>query len=282
MLKVCSYALFNRFYDVIPVILRAHFSVFPSFQFRLHHDSLSATARYWPVLQRLHDSGHINLVHVPGEPMYTRAMLWRMMPMWDTDVDFVFCRDLDALPQPKDRRCVEQFIGSEYSTHGINDNPSHTIPLMGGLCGFHCRSFVSRTGLRCFEDLVFGRHHWSEHGEDQHVLASLWPQLKSGALIHRLRPEDQVYQDCACIIGPVDDQTLTDVHPEVAQCGDRFINHVGAAGCNTPSNEMMAFYDALANDGVKAVIAAEFAEGCPPPGPPMPVMEPINEPLVHG
>lgn len=256
-MRVMSYAMFGRFYETVPVILRAHHSVYPGWQIRIHHDTAATDSGYWQTLLRLDKQGLVKLVHVDDEPRYTRAMLWRLLPIW-TDAEVCFCRDLDALPMPKERRAVEMFMSMpKYIAHGINDNPAHGIPLMGGMCGFRCEGFRQRTGLESFAELADARpRHWGDHGTDQVVIGELWPLLADRALINRMHSGATAYRDCECVCGDFA-WPLPDVMPEVEAQGDRFINYIGAAGTNTPWPEMIRFYDDNANDAVRAIIAAE-------------------------
>lgn len=257
MNNVMSYALFGKFYETVPMILRAHHSVYPGWEIRIHHDTATTDAAYWKVLLRLEKIGMVKLVHVADEPRYTRAMLWRLLPIWDGRTDFVFCRDLDALPQPKERRAVEQFLISDKTVHGINDNAMHGIPLMGGMCGFHARSFIGRTGITGFSQLVDRcPRNWADHGTDQRVIGELWPQLRSGALIHRLHEGATPYVDCDCVMEDAN-WPLPDINPEVEARGDSFINYIGAAGTNTEWQVISRFYDKHANDAVKAIMETE-------------------------
>jgi hypothetical protein len=109
-----------------------------------------------------------------GEAPLTKAMLWRVAAAFDPDVSYVFCRDLDSPPMPRDRACMEQFIFSEAAVHTIHDAPVH-IGIMGGLCGFRARAFRELTGINSLDALYkwAGNVDWARHGTDQNVLNSL-------------------------------------------------------------------------------------------------------------
>ena len=63
-------------------------------------------------------------------------MIKRICPMWDKDVQFFFPRDIDALPSSEEVRAVRVFMNKDALIHGIRGFRSHTIRIMGGLCGF--------------------------------------------------------------------------------------------------------------------------------------------------
>ncbi len=256
-MKVMSYSMFSRFYGSIRHVLRAHHSIYPGWQFYLHHDRAATDAVYWKVLRELHRVNLIKLIPVEEKPQYTRAMLWRMMPIWSGEAEFVFCRDLDSLPTPRERRAVDQFIGlDDYIAHGINDNPAHSIPLMGGLCGFRCQRFLNQIGFESWEAWVDSRErNWSMHGTDQDALSGLLPCIQHRTLCSRIFDGAKLYDYVPCILGDI--PYPLDIDPEVEKFGDSFINYCGAAGCNTPDDVICEFYDKHANEAVKMIQAVE-------------------------
>lgn len=189
MNKVISTALFgkNTRYAVYwNAFLRAHLTLFPiseGWRLRVHVDEHNLWLKVYA------DAGLCDVVPCDDAPL-TRAMLWRMKPVWDESVDYVFCRDIDALPTPRDRACCDQFIASGLDVQTIHDSVSHD-GILGGLSGYNCESFreqVKEAGIHSWDDLVrFGKKtddEWARHGGDQDVLNALclgWGREKPGA-----------------------------------------------------------------------------------------------------
>lgn len=184
MKKVISIALFgegDKYSRYLPAFVRAHLNLFPieeGWKLRVHWDG-----DYYK-LQKYHFAGLIEARHMESAPL-TKAMLWRLDPVFDPSVDFVFCRDLDAPPMPRDRACCEEFIKAapktKCSVHTIHDNVMH-VGIMGGLCGFHAPAFRDVTGFKTLNDLCKAAAHtdaqWAQHGADQIALNNLL--LKQG------------------------------------------------------------------------------------------------------
>jgi len=182
------------------------------------------------------------------------GMLWRLIPAWEAENDFVFCRDLDSILTPRQAKCVYHFIDSPYIAHGINDNNSHTIPLMGGMVGFRCQPFVNAIGFRSFSSMVdsWGRNSeaWNSHGKDQEFLMDrIWPRVMHCSLIHKIQgPNDR------CMLkDPVPGVQLRGLSERLLNEGDNFTNYIGASNCvNTTYGErslqeMIAFYEDAGN-----------------------------------
>jgi hypothetical protein len=189
MRAVLSYSLFGKdtpYARFLPAVVRANLALFPAEEgwvMRIHHDEHLDALPYGPVLRKLEAKGTIELrrMRVSTElptPLCV-AMMWRIAPLFDKSVDVVFCRDLDALPTPRDRAACDEFLASSAQTHVIHDQPVHD-GMMGGLCGF--KSAVRTTldnlggfdGFLCAGEYVtrkkLSEFDWNKKGADQDVL----------------------------------------------------------------------------------------------------------------
>ncbi len=168
------------FEQFLPAVLRAVFAIFPDWELRIHHDDRVQATRYWPVLRALADRGRLRLIDCGPSLALCRSMLWRCMPFWDPAVDVFACRDIDSLPQPRERVMLEEFIASDKRIHVIHDSESHSGPLMGGMCAFKRRppapSFAEWTA-----DFPL-----TEHGDDQLFLNDRFGR-HDHMLIHQIR-----------------------------------------------------------------------------------------------
>lgn len=111
--------------------------LFPDFQVRVTVDG-ETFSKYDNVFYGLSDfyGTHVDVVE---EMPLCKAMLTRMKPIFIDGVDYVFCRDADSLITSSEVVAIREFIESGLTLHGINDNPAHSVPLLGGLCGFRCQ-----------------------------------------------------------------------------------------------------------------------------------------------
>lgn len=97
------------------------------------------------------------------------AMLWRMIPAFNPDVEVVLCRDLDSPVTMRERKCVEYWLGSTKCAHAITDSVSHNIPMLGGMIGFRGKNLRERLGVEIFEAMLskWSGMDFSRKGSDQ-------------------------------------------------------------------------------------------------------------------
>ncbi len=197
MKKVISIAVFgdgDKYAKYLPSFMLAHLNLFPKrdgWKLHVHVDNIVATNRWGAFLRVLESRGLIHTEFM-GTAILTKSMLWRLAPVFDKGNDYVFCRDLDALPMPRDRRACDQFITSGASAHTVHDNVQH-VGMMGGLCGFKSAEFRRAAVLGSLEDLYkFAaetgetNESWEKHGTDQNVLNRLISQRPAIQLLeHR-------------------------------------------------------------------------------------------------
>lgn len=273
MKKIVSIALFgpgDSYAQYSPSWVRAHLNLFPlrdGWMLRAHLGA-DIDDKWKNFFVALAGKGMVELVTMEKDPL-TRAMLWRMHPVFDPSVDYVFCRDIDALPMPRDRRACEEFIRSECDAGTIHDNLYH-IGIMGGLCHFRAKSFREAMRMYSMNDLMAASKgaDWDRKGCDQDVLNRLVgtnPYIK--LLEHRFngwtnanpgphRREAGVYQ-CQAWSTPLADQGNSILGP-VTDLADRLANHLGAAGYD--HRAASAFYDQYGDPIVaQAVRIAEEA-----------------------
>lgn len=193
MKRVISYSLFgtNLFYRrALPAILRAANVIFPGWEVRIYHNSDIGSVNYDNVLINLARKGLIKLVYIEQPAILCKAMLWRLLPIWDKDTEYVICRDIDALLMPRERIAVEQFIESGAPAHCISDHFMHGVHMMGGTVGFNTTKFIEITKFMNFDDLLiksgFTDDMLSIKGSDQDLLGQhVWPLIESTVCEHR-------------------------------------------------------------------------------------------------
>lgn len=106
------------------------------------------------------------------------SMLWRLQPIFDEDAEYVFARDADAITTYREAQAVKEFIESGLTLHGITDSPAHTVPLMGGMCGFKAENI--RQYFKTWEHLLsMSNIKIGDRGTDQVFMTRLiYPRFK--------------------------------------------------------------------------------------------------------
>jgi hypothetical protein len=252
----------HSYMALFPLIIRMHYTFYPNWKIRLTTDRFFDDSQ--PTYKYINNLINEELLEldiidnngtISQQPVKGIAMLWRMIPIWK-DFDYVFTRDLDSILTPRQAKLVYAFVSSGKSIHGINDNASHSIPLMGGMIGIQCNKFKSLTGLQSFSQMInlwnIPVNEWDKHGKDQEFLMSfIWPKVQNDSLIHRIEgPNDRcnLKNPIAGFIPPCSEKILEE--------GDNFTNYIGASNCiNTTYGAMTLeymcnFYDTYGNLGI--------------------------------
>jgi hypothetical protein len=261
MRNVISLALFgqdSKYSQYLSSVTRAWKALLPDFEIWVHHDDLAKMSSYWPFLQALAERQVIKPVAMGTAPL-TKAMLWRIAPLWEPEVEYVFARDIDALPTPRERECMVRFMASGLVVSEIHDHNQHCL-LMGGLCGFHAPKFRTVMGGR-FPDLQafyrlanFTNEQWEKHGYDQHALNRIVaPTMSKQGFIYEHRwsgwaegkpgpPSGRTATYRGGISEPVPDVvTVLERSPGWVHRAEQLVHHLGQAGYD--QQRAVDFYD---------------------------------------
>jgi len=107
----------------------------------------------------------------PDNTPLCKAMLWRIKPAFEKDIEAVICRDVDSPLTYKEAQCVQYWLHREGKVlHAIADSVSHNIPLMGGMIGVRPKYFSERLGIGSWDELVNMVSDYSRKGTDQDLL----------------------------------------------------------------------------------------------------------------
>lgn len=160
------------------------------------------------------------------EYTHCQKMLWRMEPIFDHGVDYVICRDADALTSIREAIAVNEWLTSGLILHGINDNPAHSIPLLGGMCGFKAGPIRELFGT--WENMISKAiRPIDAHGTDQHFLNGVvFKHFENSFLLHNK-------EGAAVINGNLElTHKLKTERKNPLWTSDLCTSFIGAAGCN--------------------------------------------------
>lgn len=256
MKKIVSIALFGdasrkdgsgqNYHRYLSTFVLAHHNLFPArggWELHVHVDDATYGSDYGRALCKMQDRELITLTRM-GDAALTKAMLWRMTPVFGANADYVFSRDIDCVPMPRDRAVCDVFITSNCAAHTVHDSPSH-VGVMGGLCGFQTASFKNTAKIYSLRDLYdFAKKteiEWAQHGTDQTVLNRLIDRRDGPTLLeHRYNgwhagpnakePRVRGEYHCRSWSTPVPNEGKSSLSTELQAYADRLANHLGAAG----------------------------------------------------
>lgn len=258
--KIISYSLFGygkerqqncfEFYDYLRglmVNIRLARMVYPDWIIRLHVDKET-----YKNFNKLFDDLSVYLkiieLHIRDEAELTKAMLWRILPCFDEDVEYTLCRDLDSPLTYREAQAVSHFITNGKAAHAITDSISHNVPMLGGMIGFwkYIRDY---TGAKTWDELVNKNLNFSIKGTDQDLLTKyVYPGFSKGDSITQHYVLGMPYSflgDCHILIPDVE---LNGVPAEFKNTNE-ICGHIGAAGYYTaPMNKIIQKYRHLFQD----------------------------------
>lgn len=178
-----------QFSQFLPMLVRAHHVVWPEWELRIYHDNAVTRLPYWREMKNLKAQNWLTLNNMGEARTLCGSMMWRMIPVFEPDVEYVVCRDVDSIPMPKDRRAVEEFIAtdSRFAAHVIHDAKAHA-GVMGGTLALRCASFREAVKAISLEELVSRGVdiNWDVHGADQQLLNQLSPLFLNRTMLHEL------------------------------------------------------------------------------------------------
>jgi hypothetical protein len=265
--KVYSTSLFgegDKYAQYLPAFVIAACNLFPrkeGWQIRIHTDDKFLETKMGAVLLCLFGSELVEMRVREPAPL-TKAMLWRMAPVWEPWVTHVFCRDIDAPPMPRDRVVCEQFIKSQAAIGTCHDNEAH-VGVMGGLCHFDTQRFIAQTGIKSLDELYrrYSWMKWGQHGVDQDALNKLVSETPNLTLLeHRYagwregRPgttdrEAGIYKCQAWSTRTPDASHLTG---SAAPLADALGAHLGCAGYD--HQKAMAFWEEHGDPAITRIV----------------------------
>ncbi len=170
MRKMFSYVLFEaderfpRFLNSIPYILLMNSEIYPDFEMKFFVEKSCQDTDRFKLLKEVSeqfDSVYIEIIDEPSVNL--KLTIWRMKPLWNDDIDYLFCRDMDYAINILAKKSVEYFLSqSPCIIHGMRSYKLHSTPLMAGMCGFEVRPVRRKilTLAKTFEEYInFGEEH---------------------------------------------------------------------------------------------------------------------------
>lgn len=219
--------------------LRVAQLLYPDWQVVLMVDEATYRSTYQGYLWMLNQDFKINLQLMPKAELCT-MMLYRLYPMFlisnnDLKYDRVLCRDTDSLLSYRERQAVEYWQRGPKMAHSICDSVSHSIPIMGGMCGFMIGPFRDRMGVKSFDELLALSQgiDFNNKGADQDFLNRyVLPKVADSITEHFVLGHPQTFRgDCHNFIHDID---LKEIGvPDELKETNGYGFHIGAAGFQT-------------------------------------------------
>ncbi|MFW6129801.1 MAG: hypothetical protein ACOC56_01380 [Atribacterota bacterium] len=144
-MNIISYCLFgtkkefSKYGKFLPAVIIANRLAYPEFYQKFYISEELKESFYFNMLNDLSESFDEILVTTRKEDISgTGRMLWRLLPWWDKNCEYLLCRDIDSIVTAIEIRAVRLFMKSNFKMHSIRSHKYHDTPLMGGLSSFYC------------------------------------------------------------------------------------------------------------------------------------------------
>lgn len=161
-MKVLSYVIYgdsDRYWENIPYLLVANSLLYPDFAIYFYIDTRCKGNIAVKNLLKICDIfKHVKCFFIEDTNKGTSFFqLWRMKPLWDSNISFLFCRDVDYALSTLEYKAVQYFLNqNKFIVHSMRTYRPHDGGVMAGLCGFNTKAVLKRiqVKLNCFEDYV--------------------------------------------------------------------------------------------------------------------------------
>lgn len=145
---------FSSYLRGLMLCLRFNRLIYPEWQTILETDQTTYNANK-NIFEPLEKSGVLIIEINRDNAALCEAMLWRLRPIYRTDVTHLLCRDLDSPSVYREAQAVQHWMSHHTKAiHAITDSVSHDIALLGGMIGMNCGDFRHRTSTYLFKDLM--------------------------------------------------------------------------------------------------------------------------------
>ncbi len=205
--------------------------IYRGWEIRVYHDASIETSPVRDLLARMSERWpQIKIVPCSGEryPGLCQRMLWRVLPLFDPEVEILECRDTDSLPTAKERKAVEWFVtkgvGRGDFIHMMRSAHAHATPIMGGMVGFHCPTVRESYPFKSFDELLAHRKDLSltTMNQDQIFLSDTFV---TKAIFVAPRCSEHIFEGPSMLPGtpvPLDQfmQTTPDMDPATVKATD--------------------------------------------------------------
>lgn len=183
---------FSSYLRGLMVNIRVNRVIYPHWVNIVHTDKETYASKYKPIFDWLIDNGFIEIVICPSNEALTKAMLWRLKPIFETQdgawkYSHIICRDIDSVCTYREAQAVQVWMNESKTIHCITDSISHNIAMMGGMIGVATSTFADRMNCRTWDQLMSLSQgiDYANKGADQTFLNRyVYPKCADSATEH--------------------------------------------------------------------------------------------------
>lgn len=115
----------DRYWYNIPSLVLANKILYPDFTTRIYVSEDITNHKFYGLLERFQEKYNFELAVIHEEYDSHDAALWRMMPLWNNNVETLLSRDIDSIPNEQEYVHFKFFEQSCYDVHTIRSHENH-------------------------------------------------------------------------------------------------------------------------------------------------------------
>jgi len=160
-----------RYWFNLPALAITNKILYPDYEMRIYTSKNIWDEELSSVLWILDTLDNVEMVTIDMDYKVTEPAIWRMMPLWDREIEMFHTRDVDSLPTEKEYKYVRCFEKSACSVGTMRTHPNHygiKCRMLAGLSSFKPPKVPIHLKMDSFYTYYAFRHH--QYGSDQDLL----------------------------------------------------------------------------------------------------------------
>tara|TARA_R110002020_G_scaffold394715_1_gene604721 strand:+ start:17728 stop:18618 length:891 start_codon:yes stop_codon:yes gene_type:complete len=161
----------ERYWFNLPAVVLTNKILYPSHEMRLYLSPNVLEHPLAPVLEILSRQPNFSYQTVNMDYTGTEPAIWRMMPLWERDVDILHSRDIDSVPTEIEYRYTTAFENSDCSLGTLRTHANHygiKCRMLAGLSSFRPPRIPTYMKYMDFYTYYAMRH--GNYGSDQDLM----------------------------------------------------------------------------------------------------------------
>lgn len=205
----------ERYWFNLPAAVLTNQVIYPDHIMRLYITPNIAEHKFFPVISILEEQPNFSY-HLIERPYHsTEPALWRMLPLWERDVDILHTRDIDSIPSETEYRYTMAFESSSCVLGSLRTHANHygiKCRMLAGLSSFRpprVPTYMKHTNF----DTYYSMRH-SSYGSDQDLMIQQFttsPQYTKQYFYDHCAYNQKNAQDFPCVRATTDELNAVEV-----------------------------------------------------------------------
>ena len=165
----------DRYWYNIPALVVINKILHPDYKMRIYISENVWDNPKSKIFNSLEAIGNLEIKTIKIDYKNTEPSVWRMMPLWDFDVDVVHCRDIDSVPTEIEYKFTKYFEQSNSNVGTMRTHQNHhgiKCRMLAGLSSYKPQKIPINIKFPNFQMYYASKH--SEYGCDQDLMIKVF------------------------------------------------------------------------------------------------------------